>query len=113
MILKLEEEFGKKYYSISEVAQMFQVNPSLIRFWETEFDLIKPNKDRNGERRFTRKDIENLQIVYHLVKEKGFTLGGAKDYLKNEMASVKEKLQTIENLKNLKKFLTDLRDAFS
>ena len=76
------DEIQKRYYSISEVAEMFGVSNSLIRFWETEFSVIKPNKNSRGDRRFTRKDIDNIKIIYHLVKEKGFTLEGAKREMK-------------------------------
>jgi DNA-binding transcriptional MerR regulator len=68
----------KLFYKIGEVAEMFDVNVSLIRFWEKEFDILKPKKNKKGNRLFTKKDIDNLKIVYHLVKERGFTLEGAK-----------------------------------
>ena len=74
---------GKLYYSIGEVAEMFEVNTSLIRFWENEFDIIKPQKNKKGNRLFTKKDIDNFHVIFHLVKEKGYTLEGAKKKLKN------------------------------
>ena len=68
----------KRYYSIGEVAKAFEVNTSLIRFWETTFDILKPKKNAKGNRKFTPQDIKNLQLIYYLVKEKGYTLEGAK-----------------------------------
>ena len=99
----------KRYYSISEVAEMLGVSNSLIRFWETEFSVIKPNKNSRGDRRFTRKDIDNLKIIYHLVKEKGFTLEGAKREMKANKNKLTEKQRTIKRLKELKGFLKELR----
>ena len=100
----------KRYYSISEVAEMLGVSNSLIRFWETEFSVIKPNKNSRGDRRFTRKDIDNLKIIYHLVKEKGFTLEGAKREMKANKNKLNEKQRTIKRLKALKGFLQELRE---
>lgn len=112
MMMNLEtNDIEKKYYSISEVAQMFQVNTSLIRYWESEFDTIRPQKNKRGERRFTQEDIKDLKIIYHLVKEKGYTLEGAKEYLKREAKAEEQRIKSIETLKQLKKFLTELRDS--
>ncbi len=74
-----ERKIEKVYYTIGEVAEMFDVNTSLIRFWEKEFDIIKPKKNKKGNRLFTKQDIDNLHIIYHLVKERGMTLKGAKE----------------------------------
>ena len=79
-----EKEIVKKYYSISEVAQHFKVATSLIRFWESEFEIIRPKKNSKGNRQFTQEDIDNIKVVYQLVKEKGYTLQGAKEILKKE-----------------------------
>jgi DNA-binding transcriptional MerR regulator len=76
----------KLYYSMGEVTAAFHVNASLVRFWEKEFDVLQPKKNTRGNRKFSKSDIENLKIIYHLVKEKGFTLDGAKDYMKNHKA---------------------------
>jgi DNA-binding transcriptional MerR regulator len=103
-----EKEIEKLYYSIGEVAELFNVAPSLIRFWESEFDIIKPKKNRKGNRQFTKEDIDNVRTIYHLVKEKGFTLNGAKDMLKNDVQGVKDKMEMIESLKKVRKFLIDL-----
>jgi DNA-binding transcriptional MerR regulator len=105
-----EKEIEKLYYSIGEVAEIFNVAPSLIRFWESEFDIIKPKKNRKGNRQFTREDIDNVRTIYHLVKEKGFTLQGAKEMLRNDSQAVKDKMEMIESLRNVRKFLLELRD---
>jgi DNA-binding transcriptional MerR regulator len=105
-----EKEIEKLYYSIGEVAEIFNVAPSLIRFWETEFDVIKPKKNRKGNRQFTREDIDNVRTIYHLVKEKGFTLQGAKEMLRNDNQSVRDKMELLESLKNVRNFLVELRE---
>ena len=105
-----EKEIEKLYYSIGEVAEQFNVAPSLIRFWESEFDLIKPKKNRKGNRQFTKEDIDNVRTIYHLVKEKGFTLQGAKEMLRNDNNSVKDKVELIDSLKSVRRFLIELRD---
>jgi DNA-binding transcriptional MerR regulator len=105
-----EKEIEKLYYSIGEVAEIFNVAPSLIRFWETEFDVIKPKKNRKGNRQFTREDIDNVRTIYHLVKEKGFTLQGAKEMLRNDNQSVRDKMELLESLKNVRGFLVELRE---
>jgi DNA-binding transcriptional MerR regulator len=105
-----EKEIEKIYYSIGEVSDMFNVAPSLIRFWESEFDTIQPRKNRKGNRQFTKDDIENVRTIYHLVKEKGFTLQGAKEMLKHDAQAVKDKVEMIDSLKRIRGFLCDLRD---
>ena len=105
-----QEETQKRYYTIGEVARMFNVNPSLIRFWENEFDVLQPKKNRKGNRLFTQSDLENLKIIYHLVKEKGFTLNGAKEELKKNPSELKEQQKIIESLEKLKSFLLDIKD---
>lgn len=105
-----EKEIEKLYYSIGEVAEIFAVAPSLIRFWETEFDVIKPKKNRKGNRQFTKEDIDNVRTIYHLVKEKGFTLQGAKEMLRNDNQSVRDKMELLESLKNVRSFLIELRE---
>lgn len=108
-----EKEIEKLYYSIGEVAEQFNVAPSLIRFWESEFDIIKPKKNRKGNRQFTREDIDNVRTIYHLVKEKGFTLQGAKEMLRNNDNSVKDKIELIDSLKSVRRFLAELRDKIN
>ncbi|HYG19710.1 MAG TPA: MerR family transcriptional regulator [Ohtaekwangia sp.] len=105
-----EKEIEKLYFSIGEVAEIFNVAPSLIRFWESEFDIIKPKKNRKGNRQFTREDIDNVRTIYHLVKEKGFTLQGAKEMLRNDSEAVRDKMEMIESLKRVKSFLLQLRE---
>lgn len=101
----------KLYYSIGEVAKMFDVNTSLIRFWEKEFDVIKPKKNKKGNRMFTAKDVDNFHIIYHLVKEKGYTLKGAKESLtlENSKQKVDVELEVLKTLKDTKEFLLKLR----
>jgi len=105
-----EKEIEKIYYSIGEVAEQFNVAPSLIRFWESEFEIIQPKKNRKGNRQFTKEDIENVRTIYHLVKQKGFTLQGAKEMLKNDTQAVKDKMEIYEALKKIRQFLVEVRD---
>ncbi len=105
-----EKEIEKIYYSIGEVAEMFNVAPSLIRFWESEFELIQPKKNRKGNRQFTKEDIENVRTIYHLVKEKGFTLQGAKEMLRNDSQAVRDKMEMISSLKRVRAFLAEVRE---
>jgi DNA-binding transcriptional MerR regulator len=108
-----EKEIEKLYYSIGEVAEQFNVAPSLIRFWESEFELISPKKNRKGNRQFTKEDIDNVRTIYHLVKEKGFTLQGAKDMLKNDTQSVRDKIELLDSLKKVRQFLVEVREKLS
>ncbi|WP_194775976.1 MerR family transcriptional regulator [Pararhodonellum marinum] len=105
-----EKEIEKKYYSIGEVAAMFKVATSLIRYWEGEFDIIKPKKDKKGNRRFTKEDIEKIRLIYHLVKEKGYTLQGAQEIIKKDMHQINDKAGIIGKLHEIKGFLEDLRN---
>lgn len=97
----------KLYYSISEISEMFDVTNSLVRFWESEFDILNPGKNSKGERRYTQRDIDNFKIVYHLVKERGFTLEGAKNEISTNKKRLKQKFQIMENLKKVKAFLEE------
>ena len=102
----------KLYYRIGEVARKFNVQPTLIRYWEKEFDFIKPHKSDKGTRMFTQKDVERFEIVYHLVKEKGLTIQGTRDYFKKHYDSQSlDKLQIINTLKRTKDLLTDIRSV--
>ena len=105
-----EKEIEKQYYSIGEVAAMFEVAPSLIRFWETEFDVLKPRKSKKGNRLFSPKDIENLRLVYHLVKERGFTIQGAREVLKNQSVQIKDKVEIIQSLEKVREFLVGIKN---
>lgn len=100
----------KLYYSIGEVADAFGVNTSLIRFWEKEFDVIKPKKNAKGNRKFTKEDIRNLELIYHLVKERGFTLEGAKIHLKEERQKTLSNFEIIRKLENIKSTLLKLKN---
>ncbi len=100
----------KRYYSIGEIAKAFSVNTSLIRFWEKEFDILKPKKNAKGNRMFTPKDLKNLKTIYHLVKEKGFTLDGAKDFLKNNKKTPLNTIEIIEKLELIKKQLIIIKN---
>jgi DNA-binding transcriptional MerR regulator len=104
-----EDEVEKRYYSIGEVATMLQVNHSLIRFWESEFDVLKPKKNKKGDRQFTKQDIETLRLIYDLVKEKGYTLQGARDFIKAKGHKKQEHAEVIASLKKLRTFLSELR----
>lgn len=106
-----EKIIEKKYYTIGEVAEMFNVATSLIRFWETEFDSIKPKKNRKGNRQFTKEDIENVRVIYHLVKEKGYTLQGAKEILKENPGNVKDRLDIINSLQKIREFLVEVKKS--
>lgn len=99
----------KRYYGIGEVAKAFKVNASLIRFWEKEFDVIKPKKNAKGNRKFTPEDIKNLKFIHHLVKERGFTLEGAKIHLKEEKKQSLEKFEIIEKLESIKAQLIKIK----
>lgn len=99
----------KLYYSISEVSKMFSVAPSLIRFWEGEFDTIKPKKSNNGNRQFTKSDIDQIRLIYHLVKEKGYTLAGAKDVLKSGTQKPQDLMAVVNSLEKVKGFLLELK----
>ncbi|MBK8514919.1 MAG: MerR family transcriptional regulator [Saprospiraceae bacterium] len=100
----------KLYYPIGEVAEIFDVSPSLIRYWETEFISFKPGKNRKGDRRYTPKDIENLKTIYHLVKERGFTIDGAKKELENQKNESKVKNQLLKKLNSLRSKLVKLKE---
>lgn len=99
----------KRYYGIGEVAKAFGVNTSLIRFWEKEFDVIKPKKNAKGNRKFTPEDIKNLQFIYHLVKERGFTLEGAKTHLKEGKKQTLNNFEIISKLEGVKAQLIKIK----
>lgn len=100
--------FQKMYYAISVVADMFKVNQSLIRFWENEFDVLKPKKNGKGDRLFRPEDIKNLQLIYHLLRERKYTIEGAKEFLKNNKKA-DEKFAMIASLKRIKGFLYEIK----
>ncbi|MEA1785799.1 MerR family transcriptional regulator [Arenibacter sp. GZD96] len=100
----------KRYYGIGEVARAFGVNTSLIRFWEKEFDVLKPKKNAKGNRKFTPQDIKNLQLIFHLVKERGFTLEGAKTHLKEEKQKTLSNFEVIQKLERVKAELIKIKN---
>ena len=100
--------FQKQYYSIGEVAGMFRENQSLIRYWETEFDILQPRKNRKGDRFFRPIDVKNLVMIYDLLRRRKFTIEGAKDYLKNNKKA-EEKFAMIQSLEKIKSFLLELK----
>ena len=99
----------KVYYSIGEVADLFNVNKSLIRFWEKEFSIIRPKKNKKGNRFFTKKDIENFKIIFHLVKERGYTLAGAKKKLRENKNDTIRNIEIVNELKKIRDQLVALR----
>lgn len=100
----------KLYYGIGEVAEAFGVNTSLIRFWEKEFDVLKPKKNNKGNRKFTPQDIKNLELIYHLVKERGFTLEGAKIHLKENKQKTLDRFEIIRKLESVKAELLKIKE---
>ncbi len=105
-----ETETVKLYYTIGEVSKMFSVNASLIRFWEKEFEVLQPKKNKKGNRLFTAEDVENLRIIYHLVKERGFTLHGARAKLRDNKTDVTSTTEVYDSLTRIKGFLVELKD---
>ncbi len=106
-----EHKIEKLYYTIGEVAAMFNVNTSLIRFWENEFDIIKPKRNNKGNRLFTKADVENFYIIYHLVKEKGLTLDGARKKMKENKEDTINNFEVIKSLKTIKELLLEVKNS--
>ncbi len=102
------ELFSKQYYNIGSVAEMFKVNVSLLRYWEKEFDILKPRKNGKGDRLFRPEDIKNLKMIHHLLRQKKFTIDGAKDFIKKNKQA-EENYAVIESLQKLKSFLNELK----
>ncbi|MEO8147766.1 MAG: MerR family transcriptional regulator [Bacteroidia bacterium] len=105
-----EKEIQRLFYSIGDVAKMFNVNTSLIRFYENEFDILKPAKNQKGNRFFTPKDVESFKIIFHLVKDLGFTLEGAKKKLTEDKTEVMSDHELRETLTRLRSFLVELKE---
>ena len=108
--MKIDKNSKKIFYTIGETAKIFNVNISLIRYWEKEFSILKPKKNKKGNRMFTKKDLEHLHIIYHLVKERGYTLQGAKKKINENKEDTKNNIQIINKLKNIKNFLITLKE---
>ena len=101
----------KMFYSMGEVAEMFDVKPSLLRHWEAKFDILQPHKNKKGNRLFTPEDVENLKLIYHLVKERGMTLAGAAQYLKNGITdTMRRDMELLDRLQKIRAELVEVRE---
>ena len=100
----------KVFFSISEVADMFDVNTSNIRFWENEFDILKPHKNAKGNRMFTKEDIENLKLIYHLLKDRGMTIKGAQKKLKDNKEDTIQNFEVVKRLQEIRQMLIDIKE---
>ena len=105
------KEIGKLYYRIGEVAEMFEVNTSLIRFYENEFELIKPHRNKKGNRLFTQNDVDNFHIIFNLIKEKGYTIEGARQQLKKQKTMAPDNQEIVMSLQRIKRFLLEVRSG--
>lgn len=105
-----EREIEKVYFTIGEVADMLQLNASVLRYWEKEFDILRPKKNAKGDRFYTKEDISRLKLIHHLVREKGFTIEGARQRLKTHLGEEEKKVALLEKLKHLRNFLSDLKE---
>ena len=104
-----EQLFQKQYYSMSEVAGMFRINHSLLRFWANEFNILQPKKNKKGDRLFRPADIKNLTLIHHLLRQRKYTLEGAKDFLKNKGTTAERKYEVIQTLQKLKTLLLEIK----
>ena len=104
-----EREIEKQYFTIGEVAAQFNVAPSLIRFWETEFEELRPRKSKKGNRLYTPQDVDIFRTIYHLVKERGYTIPGARELLKQKGPQLKEKIDVIQSLEKVRKFMVQMK----
>ncbi|WP_022824972.1 MerR family transcriptional regulator [Hymenobacter norwichensis] len=104
-----ERDIEKQYFTIGEVAAQFNVAPSLIRFWETEFEELRPRKSKKGNRLYTPQDIDIFRTIYHLVKERGYTIPGAREMIRQKGPQLKEKIDVIQSLEKVRKFLVTMK----
>lgn len=109
-VIDFDKETEKLYYTIGEVAELFNVNTSLIRFWEKEFDILQPKKNKKGNRLFTQADLTNLHVIFHLTKEKGYTLEGAKKLLAENKDGIIETVKVRDTLLKVRGFLEVLKE---
>lgn len=105
-----QESVEKLYYSMGEVTAMINVAPSLLRFWEKEFDVLSPKKNKKGNRLYTKADIETIRLIYFLTKEKGYTLQGAKEKMKSEREPAQKNMIILESLNKVRQFLVEIRE---
>lgn len=103
--------FQKQYYPISEVADMFRINISQIRFWENEFDILQPKKNKKGDRFFRPEDVKNLHLIYHLLRQRKYTMEGAKEYLRKNGADADKKFAMNQSLQKIRAFLLELKSS--
>ena len=108
-----EQKIEKLFYTIGEVAAMFDVNTSLIRFWEKEFDIIKPKRNKKGNRLFTKQDVENFYIIFHLVKERGMTLDGARKKMKENREDTINNFEVVKSLEYIKQMMLEVKNSLS
>jgi DNA-binding transcriptional MerR regulator len=108
-----EKKVEKLYYQIGEVAEMFSEPVSTIRFWEKEFDFLKPKKNNKGNRLFLEEDIKNLRLIHHLLRERGMTIEGARKHLKNNRGDTEYRLEIADTLRNIRDMLTDIKDEIN
>jgi len=106
-----EETSEKLYYTMGEVTAMMNVAPSLLRFWEKEFDVLDPKKNKKGNRLYTKSDIETIKLIYHLTKERGYTLQGAKEKIKTSRQTSEKNMAILESLKKVRQFLVEMKDG--
>lgn len=109
-MLKRDRQIEKVYFPIGQVAEMFGVNTSLIRYWEKEFDIIKPFRNKKGNRLFTPKDVDNFHVIFHLVKERGFTLQGAREKLRKNKQDTFDTVEIVKSLQQIKSFLVEIKE---
>lgn len=108
--MKVNKKEGKLYYSIGELADMFNLKTSTIRYWEKEFSILRPKKNKKGNRMFTPKDIDNLHLIYHLLKERGLTLKGAKKKMRENKNDTENNFELVKILKGLREELLDIKN---
>jgi len=106
-----EKEIKKLYYSIGEVSEMLSINASTIRYWEGEFPTLKPRKNRKGDRLFTDKDIDLIRVIHELVKEKGYTVDGARNHLQKHKSDSINRMQAIRKLEEMKNKIISFKDS--
>ncbi|OUV57270.1 MAG: MerR family transcriptional regulator [Flavobacteriales bacterium TMED113] len=100
----------KLYYSIGEISNITGISASKIRFWEKEFEILNPQKNKKGNRRFTLEDLKKIKLIYHLLKEKKYTIRGAKNKLQNNFEEIEKNLELTERLNRIKKELIEIRE---